>query len=27
VAIVIYYTFARGKNVNQAIWNSKYYNN
>lgn len=25
-AIVIYYTFARGKNVNQAIWNSKYYN-
>jgi hypothetical protein len=26
-AIVIYYTFARGKNVNQAIWNSKYYNN
>lgn len=26
-AIVIYYTFARGKNVSQAIWNSKYYNN
>lgn len=26
-AIVIYYTFARGKNVNKAIWNSKYYNN
>ena len=25
-AIVIYYTFARGKNVSQAIWNSKYYN-
>ena len=25
-AIVIYYTFARGKNVNQAIWNSKYHN-
>ena len=25
-AIVIYYTFARGKNVNQAIWKSKYYN-
>ncbi len=26
-AIVIYYTFARGKNFNRAIWNSKYYNN
>ena len=26
-AIVIYYTFARGKNFSQAIWNSKYYNN
>lgn len=26
-AMVIYYTFARGKNVSQAIWNSKYYNN
>ena len=26
-AIVIYYTFARGKNVSKAIWNSKYYNN
>ena len=25
-AIVIYYTFARGKNVSKAIWNSKYYN-
>lgn len=25
-AIVIYYTFARGKNFNRAIWNSKYYN-
>jgi len=25
-AVVIYYTFARGKNVSQAIWNSKYYN-
>lgn len=25
-AIVIYFTFARGKNVSQAIWNSKYYN-
>ena len=24
--IVIYYTFARGKNFNRAIWNSKYYN-
>jgi hypothetical protein len=26
-AIVIYYTFARGKNFSRAIWNSKYYNN
>jgi len=25
-AIVIYYTFARGKNVSKAIWNSKYFN-
>ena len=25
-AIVIYYTFATGKNFNRAIWNSKYYN-
>jgi len=25
-AMVIYYTFARGKNVSKAIWNSKYYN-
>lgn len=25
-AIVIYYGFARGKNFNPAIWNSKYFN-
>lgn len=25
-AIVIYYTFAAGKNFNNAIWDSKYYN-
>jgi hypothetical protein len=25
-AIVIYYGFAKGKNFNGAIWNSKYYN-
>ncbi len=25
-AIVLYYGFARGKNFNGAIWNSKYYN-
>lgn len=24
--IVIYYGFAKGKNFNEAIWNSKYYN-
>lgn len=26
VAIVIYYAFAKGKNFNTAIWNSKYFN-
>lgn len=25
-AIVLYYGFAKGKNFNSAIWNSKYYN-
>ncbi|WP_010181306.1 hypothetical protein [Aquimarina agarilytica] len=26
VAVVLYYGFAKGKNFNTAIWNSKYYN-
>ncbi len=26
VAVVIYYAFAKGKNFNTAIWNSKYFN-